>query len=45
MHVHSVGTMPAALLTAIEEQLGLRLEQQTIPLPVLVIDRAERPAN
>ena len=43
MHVHSVGTMPATFLTAIEEQLGLKLDTQTVPLPVLVIDRAEKP--
>jgi uncharacterized protein (TIGR03435 family) len=35
----------AALLSAIEEQLGLKLEPQTIPLPVLVVDRAEKPAT
>jgi uncharacterized protein (TIGR03435 family) len=42
VHVHSVGAMNTALLTAMEEQLGLRVEQQTVPLPVLVIDRAEK---
>ena len=35
---------PAALVAAVEEQLGLKLDPQTIPLPVLVIDRAEKPA-
>ncbi len=44
VHVHSVGAMNTALLTAMEEQLGLRVEQQTVPLPVLVIDRAEKPS-
>ncbi|HLK07816.1 MAG TPA: M56 family metallopeptidase [Candidatus Angelobacter sp.] len=34
----------ASLIAAVEEQLGLKLDPQTIPLPVLVIDRAERPA-
>jgi len=34
----------ASLVAAVEEQLGLRLDPQTIPLPVLVIDRAEKPA-
>jgi len=34
----------ASLITAVEEQLGLKLDPQTIPLPVLVIDRAEKPA-
>jgi len=40
----SVDAHNAALLSAIEEQLGLKVEPQTIPLPVLVIDRAEKPA-
>jgi bla regulator protein blaR1 len=45
-HVHTmpVGEMNQALIGAIEEQLGLRLDQQTVPLPVLVIDRAEKPS-
>jgi uncharacterized protein (TIGR03435 family) len=42
--VTSISAHNAALLSAIEEQLGLKLEPQTIPLPVLVIDRAEKPA-
>ena len=42
------GTAPpdlnrASLFTAIQEQLGLRLESQKIPSDVLVIDRLERP--
>jgi bla regulator protein BlaR1 len=41
----SLGAHNAALLNAIEEQLGLKLEPQTIPLPVLVIDRAEKPTT
>jgi uncharacterized protein (TIGR03435 family) len=44
MPVTSISTHNAALLKAIEEQLGLKLDPQTIPLPVLVIDRAEEPA-
>jgi uncharacterized protein (TIGR03435 family) len=44
MRVTSISAHNAALLSAIEEQLGLKLEPQTIPLPVLVIDRAEKPA-
>jgi len=32
-----------AMLAAIEEQLGLRLEEQTGPVGVLVIDHVERP--
>jgi uncharacterized protein (TIGR03435 family) len=39
----SSGAHNTALLNAIEEQLGLKLEPQTIPLPVLIIDRAEKP--
>ncbi|HET8891408.1 MAG TPA: M56 family metallopeptidase [Candidatus Angelobacter sp.] len=34
----------ASLVAAVEEQLGLKLDPQTVPLPVLVIDRAEKPA-
>ncbi|HEY2168635.1 MAG TPA: TIGR03435 family protein [Candidatus Angelobacter sp.] len=44
MPVSSISAHNAALIAAIEEQLGLKLEPQTIPLPVLVIDRAEKPA-
>jgi uncharacterized protein (TIGR03435 family) len=36
--------MPA-MLTAIQEQLGLKLEPQKAPMEVLVIDHAERPAE
>lgn len=45
MPVTSISAHNAALLSAIEEQLGLKLEPQTIPLPVLVVDRAEKPAT
>ena len=34
----------ASLIAAIEEQLGLKLDPQSIQLPVLVVDRAEKPA-
>jgi bla regulator protein blaR1 len=44
MPVTSISAHNAAILKAIEEQLGLKLDPQTIPLPVLVIDRAEKPA-
>jgi len=35
----------ASLITAINEQLGLRLESQKIPTEVIVIDSAEMPNN
>jgi len=44
MPATSISAHNAALLSAVEEQLGLKLDPQTIPLPVLVIDRAEKPA-
>ncbi|HXO38803.1 MAG TPA: TIGR03435 family protein, partial [Candidatus Acidoferrum sp.] len=39
----SLDARNAALVSAIEEQLGLRLDPQTVPLPILVVDRAEKP--
>jgi uncharacterized protein (TIGR03435 family) len=44
MPVSSISEHNAMLLSAIEEQLGLKVEPQTTPLPVLIIDRAEKPA-
>ena len=44
MPVSSMSAHNAALVAAVEDQLGLKLNPQTIPLPVLVIDRAEKPA-
>jgi uncharacterized protein (TIGR03435 family) len=34
-----------SLVTALREQLGLRLESQRSPVEVLVIDRIERPSE
>ena len=45
VHTTPVGAKHAALLAAMEEQLGLRLDTQTVPLPVLVIDRAVKPSE
>ena len=36
---------PPGLFTAIQEQLGLRLESTRAPVEVLVIDRVERPSD
>lgn len=36
---------PPAVFTAMQEQLGLKLEPSIAPLAVLVIDRIERPAE
>ena len=38
-----VGADAAGLFTALQEQLGLKLEPSTGPMDVLVIDAVERP--
>lgn len=45
MPVNSISAHNATLLSAIGDQLGLKVEPQTVPLPVLIIDRAEKPAT
>ena len=45
MRTASISAHNTALLKAIEEQLGLKLEPETIPVPVLIIDRAEKPST
>jgi uncharacterized protein (TIGR03435 family) len=41
---HAADTPGPSLFTAIQEQLGLKLESQRLPVDVLVVDKVERPA-
>lgn len=40
---NNADTPPPTLVPALQQQLGLRLEKKVAPMPVIVIDAAERP--
>lgn len=40
---NNADTPPPTLVPALQQQLGLRLEKKAAPMPVIVIDAAERP--
>ena len=40
---NNADTPPPTLVPALQQQLGLRLEKKLAPMPVVVIDAAERP--
>jgi bla regulator protein blaR1 len=41
----SPGTSGPSLFTAIQQQLGLKLESQTVPMDILVVDHAAKPSQ
>ena len=42
---HPVPSAPPSIFTALQDQLGLKLESQIAPVDVLVIDHAEEPSE
>ena len=41
---HSTDSLPVPLPVALQQQLGLKLEKSTAPLPITIVDAAERPS-